>query len=186
MIIFKGPPADKKILPIQTDAHFKGLNKSYWCFECDKGFNTDHFHHHSCKGKKCLACHQVVCPDFNFLVMKNLREYICDVIMHFMEMIVISIKWVNSISLKNPSVRPSRNVTSVARLSNITARNGKKNGPTEVTEDLRRSNIDVVGPNVTSVRNLWNFGLTIVTFNRQRKRYVVDDPMRKLWLEWID
>ena len=25
MIIFKGPPADKKILPIQTDAHFQGF-----------------------------------------------------------------------------------------------------------------------------------------------------------------
>ena len=64
MIVFKGELAsDKLILLIQEDGHYKGCNsfagflsKSYYCHECDRGYD--------CNGRFCTACFQRECPDF--------------------------------------------------------------------------------------------------------------------------
>ncbi len=70
-IIYKGPsqPEDKQLILIKVGAHYhachslKGFHgKSYFCLECEKGFNEDELSHHRCK--KCYACHQYECPDF--------------------------------------------------------------------------------------------------------------------------
>ena len=58
MITYKGQPtADKKILLIQVNQHYHGctlyggfLNKSYFCFDCEKGFDHDDLARHPCQG----------------------------------------------------------------------------------------------------------------------------------------
>ena len=71
MIIFCGPQSDKIIRIIKEDDHYDGCNsfggflgKSYFCDDCNKGYNTEDFHHHPCEGRKCPACHRRDCPDF--------------------------------------------------------------------------------------------------------------------------
>lgn len=70
-IIHKGPsqPEDKQLILIKVGAHYHACNslkgflgKSYFCLDCEKGFNEDEFSHHKCK--KCYACHQYECSDF--------------------------------------------------------------------------------------------------------------------------
>ena len=39
------------------------FNRSYWCDECDRAFNTDDPAHHSCQGRHCFACGENPCPD---------------------------------------------------------------------------------------------------------------------------
>ncbi len=72
-IIFKGPeqPEEKLLVLIKTGEHFNAcnslkafFNKNYYCLKCEKGFDHNDRHHHSCRGKKCFACHQSSCPDF--------------------------------------------------------------------------------------------------------------------------
>ena len=44
---------------------FRGfLNRGYYCIECDKGYNTEEFTHHSCQGRVCRACSSKECPDW--------------------------------------------------------------------------------------------------------------------------
>ena len=38
------------------------MSKSSHCHECDCGFNTDDYDHHTCGGKKCFSCHRRNCP----------------------------------------------------------------------------------------------------------------------------
>ena len=72
MITYKGQPtADKKIMLIQVDQHYHGctlyggfLNKSYFCFDCEKGFDHDDLARHPCQGRKCTACHGKDFPDY--------------------------------------------------------------------------------------------------------------------------
>ena len=83
MITYKGQPtADKKILLIQVDQHYHGctsyggfLNKSYFCFDCEKGFDHDDLARHPCQGRKCTACHRKDCPDY---VRHKTPELTCD------------------------------------------------------------------------------------------------------------
>ena len=70
-LIFKGPPAPDKIILLKSDEHFDGCtsiaaftNKSYYCLQCEKGFNTDDKAHHSCKGRRCTACSRFDCQDY--------------------------------------------------------------------------------------------------------------------------
>lgn len=58
--IFKGPTAPHQIRLLKSNSHFDGctsypafLNRSYYCVECEKAFNTNDRAHHSCKGKRC-------------------------------------------------------------------------------------------------------------------------------------
>ena len=72
MIIYAGSLlSDKIIRPIKEDDHYDGCNsfagffsRSYFCDECNKGFDHDNFTHHSCHGKWCPACKRDDCPDF--------------------------------------------------------------------------------------------------------------------------
>ena len=40
------------------------LSKSYFCDECNRGYNTEDCEHHPCEGKWCPSCHRKDCPDF--------------------------------------------------------------------------------------------------------------------------
>ena len=73
-IIYKGPsqPKDKQLILIKLKSHYHGctslsgfFGKSYYCVECEKGFSSNDLKHHRCPGKKCFACHQANCQDFN-------------------------------------------------------------------------------------------------------------------------
>ena len=70
-LIFKGPPAPDKIILLKSDEHFDGCtsipaftNKSYYCLQCEKGFNTDDKAHHPCKARRCTACSRFDCQDY--------------------------------------------------------------------------------------------------------------------------
>ena len=69
--IFIGPDAPNKICLLKSNDHFDGctsiaafLDRSYYCFYCQKGFNSNDKAHHSCKGKRCSACARFNCPDY--------------------------------------------------------------------------------------------------------------------------
>ena len=69
--IFNGPLADKKILLLKGNEHYDGctsfaafMDRSYYCFYCQRAFNTNDKAHHSCKGKRCQACASFNCPDY--------------------------------------------------------------------------------------------------------------------------
>ena len=74
MIIFAGNPATptgKIIRLIKEDGHYDGcnsfagfLNKSYFCDDCNRGYDHEDFRHHPCKGKRCISCKRLDCPDF--------------------------------------------------------------------------------------------------------------------------
>ena len=70
-LIFKGPSAPHQIHLLKSNSHFDGCtsfpafrNRSYFCVDCEKAFNTNDKAHHSCKGKRCQACARFNCPDY--------------------------------------------------------------------------------------------------------------------------
>ena len=70
-IIFKGHDAPHQIRLLKSNNHYDGctsfpafVNKSYYCLDCEKAFNTNDKAHHSCRGKRCLACARFNCPDY--------------------------------------------------------------------------------------------------------------------------
>ena len=70
-LIFKGPTAANQIRLIKSNDHYDGVtsfpafvNRSYYCIECEKGFNTDDRAHHACQGRRCSACARFDCPDY--------------------------------------------------------------------------------------------------------------------------
>ena len=72
MLIFVGPtPSDKIIRIIKEDDHYDGCNsfsgflsRSYFCDECNRGYDHDDHENHPCDGKWCPSCHRQDCPDF--------------------------------------------------------------------------------------------------------------------------
>ena len=69
--IFNGPVADKKILLLKGNEHFDGctsfaafMDRSYYCFNCQRAFNSNDKAHHPCKKKRCQACTSFNCPDY--------------------------------------------------------------------------------------------------------------------------
>ncbi len=73
MITFVGPPSEsgKRILLIQDGDHFDGctsfgafLNKSYFCHDCNCGFDRDTHEAHPCNKQWCRSCYRRDCPDF--------------------------------------------------------------------------------------------------------------------------
>jgi len=61
---------DHILVLIKSNNHFDGcgsllgfMNRSYWCRDCDKAFNTKDWAHHSCQGRVCKACGSKPCPD---------------------------------------------------------------------------------------------------------------------------
>ena len=73
MIIYAGPPVqdDKRILLIQDGTHFDGcksydafLNKSYFCHDCNKGYDHETIRDHRCNKQLCGSCFCLDCDDF--------------------------------------------------------------------------------------------------------------------------
>ena len=70
-LIYYGPPAPQKIHLLKSNKHYDGVtsfsaftNRAYYCYDCQRAFNTNDKSHHSCKGKRCSACSRFDCPDF--------------------------------------------------------------------------------------------------------------------------
>ena len=70
-LIYKGPPAPKQIGLLKSDTHYDGctsfpafVNRSYYCIECERGFNTNDKENHNCEGRRCSACGRFDCPDY--------------------------------------------------------------------------------------------------------------------------
>ena len=70
-LIFIGPSAPHQIRLLKSNNHYDGctsfpafVNKSYYCLECEKGFNTNDKAHHPCRGKRCTACSRFDCQDY--------------------------------------------------------------------------------------------------------------------------
>ena len=69
--LYTGPrKTDHVLYLLKSENHYdclttvKGFfNRSYWCDDCDRAFNTDDPAHHSCQGKHCFACGENPCPD---------------------------------------------------------------------------------------------------------------------------
>ena len=71
-VIYKGPtPSNKLILLLKSHNHYDGCNsfsgflsRSYYCHECDTGYDHESLSEHPCDGKWCGCCHTKNCPDF--------------------------------------------------------------------------------------------------------------------------
>lgn len=82
MMVFVGPEAphiirlllqkhdDSETGHYETCTSYAGfLERSYFCDQCNKGFDHNDFRHHPCEGRRCHACKQVECgakPDYAF------------------------------------------------------------------------------------------------------------------------
>ena len=74
-LIFRGPDATHKIILLKSEHHYDGrtsltgfVNKSYWCHDCDRGFNQNDAAHHPCEGTTCRSCNRNQprpCPDYD-------------------------------------------------------------------------------------------------------------------------
>ena len=70
-LIFIGPEAPHKIYLLKSNDHFDGLtsipafiNRSYYCIECQRGFNTNDKANHICQGRRCSSCGRFDCEDY--------------------------------------------------------------------------------------------------------------------------
>ena len=70
-LIFKGPDAPHQIRLLKSNDHFDGLtsfpaflNRSYYCIDCQRGFNTNDKENHICEGRRCSACSRFQCEDY--------------------------------------------------------------------------------------------------------------------------
>ena len=71
LLIFKGPPAPNQIRLLKSNEHFDGCtsfpaitDRSYYCLDCEKGYNSNDKDHHACNGKRCTACARFNCEDY--------------------------------------------------------------------------------------------------------------------------
>ena len=74
-LIFRGPDAPHTIVLLKSEHHYEGcttitgfVNKSYWCPECDRGFDHKDAANHPCEGTTCRSCHRNQprpCPDYD-------------------------------------------------------------------------------------------------------------------------
>ena len=74
-LIYRGPDADHKIILLKSNDHYEGctkitgfVNKSYWCHECDRGFEHNEARQHPCEGTTCRSCNRNQpnpCPDYD-------------------------------------------------------------------------------------------------------------------------
>ena len=70
-LIFKGPDAPHQIRLLKSNDHFDGLtsfpaflNRSYYCVDCQRGFNTNDKENHICEGRRCSSCSRFDCEDY--------------------------------------------------------------------------------------------------------------------------
>ena len=73
MVTYAGPLSEsgRRILLIQDNEHFDGctsfgafLNKSYFCHDCNSGFDRDTYDAHPCNKQWCRSCYSRDCPDY--------------------------------------------------------------------------------------------------------------------------
>ena len=72
MIIYAGPtPSDKIIRLIKEGEHYDGCNsysaflgKSYFCDECNQGYDHEDLENHRCMSKWCPSCRRKDCTEF--------------------------------------------------------------------------------------------------------------------------
>ena len=69
--MFKGPAAPHQIRLLKSNDHFDGctsfpafVNRSYYCVDCERGFNTNDRPNHICQGRRCSACGRFDCQDY--------------------------------------------------------------------------------------------------------------------------
>ena len=69
--IFKGPAPPHQIRLLKSNDHFDGctsfpafVNRSYYCVDCEWGFNTNDSTNHTCQGRRCSACGRFDCQDY--------------------------------------------------------------------------------------------------------------------------
>ena len=70
-LIFKGPAAPHQIRLLTSNHHFDGctsfavyVNRSYYCVDCERGFNTNDGNNHTCQGNRCCACGRFDSPHY--------------------------------------------------------------------------------------------------------------------------
>ena len=70
-LIFKRPAAPHQICLLKSNHHFDGctsfstfVNRSYYCLDCERGFNTNDRTNHICQGNRCSACGRFDCRDY--------------------------------------------------------------------------------------------------------------------------
>ena len=70
-LMFKGPAAPHQIRLLKSNDHFDGctsfpafVNCSYYCVDCERGFNTNDRPNHICQGRRCSACGRFDCQDY--------------------------------------------------------------------------------------------------------------------------
>ena len=71
--VYTGPTKvdeDHILVLLKSENHYDGiaslkgfLNRSYYCHDCDRAFNTNDPENHSCQGQICRACRGNPCPD---------------------------------------------------------------------------------------------------------------------------
>ena len=74
-LIFRGPDAHHKIILLKSEHHYEGcttitgfMNKSYWCHDCDRGYDHNDAANHPCEGTTCRSCNRNQprpCPDYD-------------------------------------------------------------------------------------------------------------------------
>ena len=69
--IFIGPAAPHQIPLLNSNHHYDGctsfpafVNRSYFCVDCERGFNTDDRFNHACRGTRCSACGRFGCENY--------------------------------------------------------------------------------------------------------------------------
>ena len=64
---------EHKLMLVKNGDHYDGLtslpsllSRSYFCYHCNKGYNTEDARHHNCRGQNCTAClrKENQCPNF--------------------------------------------------------------------------------------------------------------------------
>ena len=175
MLLFVGPtPSDKIIRIIKEDDHYDGCNsfsgflsKSYFCDECNRGYNTEDHENHPCDGKWCPSCHRKDCPDFaeaNFLCLPLLA--VCVIDPSLVRSVTLTI-FIDAVKTFHPSVTLTKNVLSVARPM-------RQNQEKEVTEGIEDPEIiSAVGANAPFVNNKCTSPPINVTSNAFQKRGMI-------------
>jgi len=182
MLIFVGPtPSDKIIRIIKEDDHYDGCNpfsgflsKSYFCDECNRGYDHDDREHHPCEGKWCHLViertAQISQKLKNRWVQENflhpLGLAVCVIDPFLVKTVTLTI-FIVALKTFHPSVTLTKNVLSVARPM-------RQNQEKEVTEGIEDPEIiSAVGANATSVNNKCTSPPINVTSNAFQKRRMI-------------
>ena len=175
MITFVGNPATptgKIIRLIKEDNHYDGCNsfagflsKSYFCDDCNQGYDHEDFRHHPCTGKRCISCKRKDCPDF--LDAKRLLQpgqfptptSVCPLCHRkFSETSATTTTCSVGVHASNPSATPSRNAPTVVTCTTWTTKYVMA-----ATVVRRLTSAD--GENVASAKRMCTWPCTNATFN---------------------